>query len=87
MCRKQYLKVAPALLYIHRAATQGYSPIIELGPARQNTPAEDFSLSEDEFHGQLTNLLQAIFNIDEPFTQTGNESRCAYCDYRRLCRR
>ena len=87
MCRKQSLKVAPALLYIHRAATQGYSPIIEMGPARQKTPVEDFSLYEDEFHGQLTTLLQAIFNIDEPFTQTGNESRCAYCDYRRLCRR
>ena len=35
LCRKQAKKVAPALLYIHRAAQDTYSPVIEMGAARQ----------------------------------------------------
>lgn len=35
MCRKQGLKVAPSLLYIHRAASESYSPVIEMGAPRQ----------------------------------------------------
>ena len=35
MCRKQTLKVAPSLLYIHRAASESYSPVIEMGAPRQ----------------------------------------------------
>ena len=32
MCRKQpTMKIAPALLYIHRAATETYSPVIQMG--------------------------------------------------------
>ena len=35
MCRKQPLKVAPSLLYIHRAATETYSPVIQMGESRK----------------------------------------------------
>ena len=33
MARQQALKVAPSLLYIHRAASESYSPVIEIGEA------------------------------------------------------
>ena len=87
LCRKQPLKVAPALFYIHRAASDSYSPIIEIGPARQRTPVDDFALHNDEFRSHLQALLSGLFNPEQPFVQTESGNRCAYCDYRRLCRR
>lgn len=35
MARKQPLKVAPALLYIHRASSESYSPVVEMGEPRK----------------------------------------------------
>ena len=45
MCRKQpTMKIAPALLYIHRAATETYSPVIQMGePRKPKEAVEDFS--------------------------------------------
>lgn len=88
MCRKQSLKVAPALLYIHRAASDTYSPVIEMGPARQaKTPVTNFAFYEDDFRERLSALLREIYNPDEPFTQTDDKKKCEYCDYRCLCKR
>lgn len=88
MCRKQSLKVAPALLYIHRAASDTYSPVIEMGPARQaKTPVTNFAFYEDDFRERLWALLREIYNPDEPFTQTDDKKKCEYCDYRCLCKR
>ena len=71
MCRKQGLKVAPSLLYIHRAASESYSPVIEMGAPRQpKVPVNNFAFYEDEFRERLSALLQEIYNPEEPFTQT-----------------
>ena len=50
MCRKQpTMKIAPALLYIHRAATETYSPVIQMGePRKPKEAVEDFSKYEKE---------------------------------------
>lgn len=88
LCRTQSRKVAPALLYIHRAAQDTYSPVIEMGPARQpKVPVTNFALYEDEFRHRLQSLLQEIFDPNEPFVQTEQTRQCEYCDFRRLCRR
>lgn len=87
MCHKQTLKVAPALLYIHKAASDNYLPTIEIGPARNRVLVNDFSIYEPEFRSRLQALLQDIFNPSIPFTQTEDEKRCTYCDFRNLCRR
>ncbi len=87
VCRMQPLKVAPALLYIHRAASDTYSPVIEMGLARKRLPVTDFSLYEAEFRERLGGLLQEIFDPDVPFNQTEDAKRCEYCDFRRLCKR
>lgn len=87
LCRQQGLKVAPALLYIHKAAAEDYEPIIQMGPARQKMPVNNFAFHETEFRQRLQALLQEIFDPDTPFVQTEDERRCAYCDYRGLCRR
>ena len=88
MCRKQSLKVAPSLLYIHRAATETYSPVIQMGePRKPKEPVEDFSIYETEFRERLQVLLEDIFNPEIPFTQTEVVEKCTYCDFKALCKR
>ncbi|MDR1004415.1 MAG: PD-(D/E)XK nuclease family protein [Prevotellaceae bacterium] len=87
MSRQQPQRVAPALLYIHRAASDDYSPVIRIGAPRQpKLPVDDFSPYEAEFRDHLHQLLQEIYNPDEDFTPTKCIRRCEYCDFRRLCR-
>jgi CRISPR/Cas system-associated exonuclease Cas4 (RecB family) len=86
--RQQPLKVAPALLYIHRAASDSYSPVIEMGAPRQpKVPVNNFSLLEEEFRNHLQLLLEEIFSAEEHFSQTADTKRCSYCDFRGICRR
>ena len=81
-------KVAPALLYIHRAAAEDYSPVIQLKESyNKTTPVEDFSLLEEEFRTRLQALLEEIFNPDLSFSQTEEEDRCTYCDFKEICKR
>jgi len=79
MSRKQSLKVAPALLYIHRAANESYSPVIEIGePRKPKIPVNNFAFFEDEFRERLQRLLEEIFGAETPFTQTENTKACEY---------
>ncbi|KAA6343282.1 ATP-dependent helicase/deoxyribonuclease subunit B [termite gut metagenome] len=88
MSRKQKLKVAPALLYIHRAASETYSPVIEMGETRKpKIPVDNFSLYENEFRERLQLLLEEIYNSQEPFTQTEHTTKCQYCNFKAICRR
>ena len=88
MSRQQSLKVAPALLYIHRAANESYSPVIEMGePRKPKIPVNNFAFFEDEFRERLQTLLEEIFGNETPFTQTENTKVCEYCDFRALCKR
>lgn len=86
--RKQPLMVAPALLYIHRAASESYSPVIEMGePRKPKIPVNNFAFFEDEFRERLQALLAEIFDEKEPFTQTEDIKKCAYCDFKAICKR
>lgn len=89
MCRKQpTMKIAPALLYIHRAATETYSPVIQMGEPRKSKEAvEDFSKYEKEYRERLQGLLEEIFNPEKSFTQTEIIEKCTYCDFKALCKR
>lgn len=89
LCRKQpTMKIAPALLYIHRAATATYSPVIQMGePRKPKEAVEDFSNYEKEYRERLQGLLEEIFHPEKSFTQTETIEKCAYCDFKALCRR
>ena len=88
MARQQTLKVAPSLLYIHRAASESYSPVIEMGEARKpKLPVDDFSVYEKEFRERLLALLEEIYNDQEEFTQTEDLKKCEYCDFKAMCKR
>ena len=88
MSRKQPLMVAPALLYIHRAASESYSPVIEMGePRKPKIPVNNFAFFEDEFRERLQALLEEIFDEKELFTQTEDIKKCVYCDFKAICKR
>lgn len=89
MCRKQpTMKIAPALLYIHRAATETYSSVIQMGePRKPKEAVEDFSKYEKEYRERLQGLLEEIFNPEKSFAQTEIIEKCTYCDFKALCKR
>ena len=87
LCHRQAKKVAPALLYIHRAASDTYSPVIEMGARQAKAPVLDFNQKENEFWTELHALLRELFNPQVPFTQTEQTKQCEYCDFKRLCKR
>lgn len=88
MSRKQSLMVAPALLYIHRAASESYSPVIEMGePRKPKIPINNFAFFEDEFRERLQALLEEVFDEKEAFTQTKDIKKCSYCDFKAICKR
>ena len=93
VCRKLREKnkcqqVAPALLYIHRAASEDYSPVIELKDGRKSKEVvDDFGKYETEFRKELASLLEELFNPDIPFNQTTIDEKCKYCDFKSLCKR
>lgn len=86
--RQQPLKVAPALLYIHRASSETYSPVIEMGePRKPKIPVNNFAFFEDEFRERLQALLEEIFNDTKSLTQTEDIKKCGYCDFKAICKR
>lgn len=81
-------KVAPALLYIHQAAADDYSPVIEMGePRKKKEQIDDFSQYEEAFREKLNQLLEEIFNPAGTFPQTEIEEKCTYCDFKGLCKK
>ena len=88
MSRKREEKIAPSLLYIHRAASDEYSPVICLKePRKPEVPVNNFSVYEKEFREELHQLLEEIFNKEVPFVQTEIKEKCAYCDFKALCKK
>ena len=92
VCRKlreggKDLKVAPSLLYIHKAASENYSPVIQMGEAKKREDVNNFSIHENEFRKNLTITLEEIFNPETSFSQTSVEDKCQYCDYKDLCKK
>ena len=86
--KMQNLKVAPSLLYIHKAASEDYSPVICIKEARKEAePITDFSIYEEDFRERLQRLLDEIFHPDIDFTQTEMEEKCTYCIFKAFCRK
>ena len=86
LTHRQNMPVAPSLLYIHKAASATYSPVISIGKGRDKKEVLNFKEYDAEFRHLLKNLLEEIFNPEIPFAQTEFKSHCAYCDFKELCR-
>ena len=56
-------------------------------PRQPKIPVSNFAFFEDEFREHLQRLLEEIFDKNEPFTQTVDTLKCAYCDFKAICKR
>ena len=80
--------VAPSLLYIHRAAGEEYSPVIQMGePYKEKIDINNFKMVKDDFRRSITELIKDLFERDTAFTQTEFTDQCSYCDFKALCGR
>lgn len=53
----------------------------------KNRVMEDSRPYLKEFEGRFTELVQEVFSMDQPFTQTEQVKNCAFCDFRQICGR
>ncbi|MDD4922003.1 MAG: PD-(D/E)XK nuclease family protein [Bacteroidales bacterium] len=81
------VKIAPEILYIHKAAREDYSATISMGSYKLKKNVDDISEYEEPFREKLNGLLVQLFDSTYPFTQTEVTEKCNYCDYKRICRR
>lgn len=72
----------PSVYYI-RNLFKGFDPYIYTG----KTIVDDFAPYLKEFNTTLETLLSDIFNPKIPFTQTENQDKCRYCNYKDICLR
>ena len=85
LCRRDDVSsFSPALLYTRFTANDDYNPCIRLGG---NVITDFRSQAYDDFSTGMRQLLSAIFDSDEPYRQTTEESLCRYCDFCALCGR
>lgn len=70
----------PNVYYI-RSLFQDFNPNIY----KDKTIVDDFGDYYDDFEKTLKELLTEIFNPDIAFSQTENQDKCRYCDYKDIC--
>jgi len=80
-------KIAPQILYIHKAAREDYSAAISIGSYKQKKEVDNIAEYSDLFLEKMNELLSQLFDIKRNFTQTEITDNCSYCDYKRICRR
>ena len=73
--------IAPALIFIHKAAAKDYDPYIRFGKVR----VDDFAEVAGEYEQYLRELLADIYDTSQPFLPTETADFCRTCAYRTLC--
>lgn len=82
-------KVVPSVYSVRKLAGGNISDKLKLRTEnRSNVVIEDFNLVRESFLPRLTEVAEAIFSPDQPFTMsTETRSKCSWCPYRTLCMR
>ena len=76
------MAVSPALLYIQKQR-RDESPALKIGRDEVN----DIRTIKREVDDGIASIVTDIFCGTDDYTQTDDESRCAYCDFKALCGR
>lgn len=75
-------KVSPSLLYIHRKSSARRPDFVV---TMNKQPITDVNILREEFKILLKEKIKEIFNPEIPFAPTCDESRCLWCDFKKLC--
>jgi len=81
------VKIAPQILYIHKAAREDYNAAVNIGSFRLRKEVDNIAEYEDLFRKKLDETLSILFDPNINFCQTEVLEKCTWCDYKRICRR
>ena len=75
----------PTLYYASKMLGDDYSPnIVDVSNGQI---VDRYSLVAAEVEGELSAVLEELFDYDKPFVQCENVDMCKYCDFKSICRR
>lgn len=79
------VETMPSLFYVARMVSEEYQPAI----VNKSTGKiiESYSDVAEEFEGELSSILEELFDPTVPFVQAKDEAACTYCDFKKICRR
>lgn len=75
--------LTPALFFVHKSFQKDYRPELQMNKETILLNKDDV----DDFESGLRQLLEAIFDLEQPFSQTEDTTACSYCTFKNLCRR
>jgi len=75
--------IVPGLINIRQFFRESFDYRIK----KEGVPVEDASPYMDQFEKNLKKLLEEIFSSTEPFDQTEDLKKCAFCDFKGMCGR
>ena len=77
------LPVVPALLFIQRANSENYNPVLKIGKEE----ITDIRKYNETFEKKLSEIVSEILDPTLPFTPTDDRKTCSKCIYASLCGR
>ena len=77
------LPVVPALLFIQRANSENYNPVLKIGKEE----ITDIRKYNETFEKKLSEIVSEILDPIHPFTPTDDRKTCSKCIYASLCGR
>lgn len=73
--------VSPALMYVQKTRTDGYTPVLSIADA----PVDDFAKFKMPYLQSLSQLISDILNSELPFAPTDDPKTCANCPFADMC--
>ena len=83
--RNEGLESMPTLYFASKMLSDDYSP--KILNKQNGEHVECYSSYAEEFEGELTTVLDELFDFSTPFKQTEDSDACTFCDFKTICRR
>ncbi|MCK5136950.1 MAG: PD-(D/E)XK nuclease family protein [Bacteroidales bacterium] len=80
-------QISPGLYIMKELYRKDFDPCLTMGSHHHRTRIDSFTELESDFIAQLGDVIGSMFDPGTSFIQTGNESRCRYCDFAAICNR
>lgn len=83
--RRDGVETMPSLFYVTKMLADDYDPAIV--DKSTNERMTKYSAVAEVFEGELTRVLEELFDPTTPFRQVEDEAACTYCNFKKICRR
>ncbi|WP_215224811.1 PD-(D/E)XK nuclease family protein [Echinicola shivajiensis] len=82
------LALKPAIYNLREIFSKDFNPYLQLKEGRSKAEeVNDYRDYQEKFEQGLKGLLQEIFDLEVPFSQTEDLDKCQYCPYKQICGR